>query len=145
MNQIQTRQQDPMYQRAILNNWFKGEYTPPDYSKMLPEERLAQLGDNPGIGQLKQATTPKYDIYGQKFKAPQSPDEIQREVNARLQASSDAHFKTIESRKKTQDDWQKTKEEARAKADLERMRFNFPNWSPPTQTIQQSFDRTMRG
>jgi hypothetical protein len=117
----------------------------PDPQTYYQIQRLAQIGDKAAIRQLKQATPPEKDIYGKKIKPIAGPDEIQREVNAREKASSDAYFKAIESRQRTKDEWQKTKEEAKAKADLERMRFRFPNWSPQIQSIQQSFDRTMRG
>ena len=135
---------DPIEEKDDLivardGKWKPG---PQEYDQI---QRLAQLGDRTAIRQLKQATPPEYDIYGQKLKPLVGSDEIQQEINARARESSDAYFKAVESRQKTQDDWQKTKDEAKAKADLERMRFRFPNWSPPTQTIQQSFDRTMRG
>jgi hypothetical protein len=39
MNAIQSEQKDTIRENARLNNWFKGQYTPPDYSKMTPEEK----------------------------------------------------------------------------------------------------------
>ncbi len=112
---------------------------PQEYNQI---KKLAQLGDSTAIRQLTQATPPDRDIYGNKIQEPKGPDEIQREVNARQQASDAAYSKAIESRQKQQDDWQRSKDEARAKSFSELKGYQNPRSIFGPGTPQEQLART---